>query len=77
MPSLDRALATAAGMLACVRAPCGDGWESVDGFRLVHGLAAHLVQVMTVVKRLVKSGITICATIHSPTPYGAAAVLDL
>lgn len=27
---------------------------------------------MTVVKRLVKTGITICATIHSPTPYGAA-----
>lgn len=25
---------------------------------------------MTVVKQLVKSGITICATIHSPTPYG-------
>jgi ABC-type multidrug transport system ATPase subunit len=24
---------------------------------------------MTVVKALVKSGITICATIHSPTPY--------
>ena len=22
------------------------------------------------VKRLVKTGITICATIHSPTPYG-------
>lgn len=28
------------------------------------------MQVMTVVKQLVKSGITICATIHSPTPYG-------
>lgn len=26
-------------------------------------------QVMTVVKGLVKNGITICATIHSPTPY--------
>ena len=26
-------------------------------------------QVMTVVKSLVKSGMTICATIHSPTPY--------
>ena len=25
---------------------------------------------MTVVKQLVKSGITVCATIHSPTPYG-------
>lgn len=24
---------------------------------------------MTVVKSLVKSGMTICATIHSPTPY--------
>ncbi len=24
---------------------------------------------MTVVKGLVKNGITICATIHSPTPY--------
>ncbi|CAL8464553.1 g4088 [Coccomyxa elongata] len=26
-------------------------------------------EVMTVVKQLVKSGITVCATIHSPTPY--------
>ena len=26
-------------------------------------------QVMTVVKSLVKTGMTICATIHSPTPY--------
>jgi ABC-type multidrug transport system ATPase subunit len=26
-------------------------------------------QVMTVVKNLVNTGITICATIHSPTPY--------
>ena len=32
-----------------------------------------VLQVMTVVKRLVKSGITICATIHSPTPYGKTA----
>lgn len=31
------------------------------------------MQVMTVVKRLVQTGITICATIHSPTPYGASA----
>ncbi len=28
-----------------------------------------MCQVMTVVKGLVKNGITICATIHSPTPY--------
>ncbi|CAK0787534.1 hypothetical protein CVIRNUC_010754 [Coccomyxa viridis] len=26
-------------------------------------------EVMTMVKRLVKAGITVCATIHSPTPY--------
>lgn len=26
-------------------------------------------QVMTVVKGLLKSGMTICATIHSPTPF--------
>ncbi len=31
--------------------------------------AAGAAQVMTVVKSLVKSGMTICATIHSPTPY--------
>ena len=30
------------------------------------------LQVMTMVKRLVKTGITVCATIHSPTPYGGA-----
>lgn len=28
-----------------------------------------MLQVMTVVKGLVKSGMTICATIHSPTPF--------
>jgi hypothetical protein len=28
------------------------------------------VQVMTVVKKLVQSGMTLCATINSPTPYG-------
>lgn len=27
------------------------------------------MQVMTVVKGLTKTGITICATIHNPTPY--------
>ena len=27
-------------------------------------------QVMTVVKRLVQSGMTLCATINSPTSYG-------
>lgn len=31
--------------------------------------AETFAQVMTVVKSLVKSGMTICATIHSPTPY--------
>ena len=32
-------------------------------------LTIEFLQVMTVVKTLVRSGITICATIHSPTPY--------
>ncbi len=27
------------------------------------------MQVMSVVKGLMKSGMTICATIHSPTPF--------
>jgi hypothetical protein len=27
------------------------------------------MQVMTVVKELATFGITVCATIHSPTPY--------
>ena len=30
---------------------------------------APCLQVMTVVKSLAHSGITVCATIHSPTPY--------
>jgi ABC-type multidrug transport system ATPase subunit len=32
-------------------------------------MRVRMHQVMTVVKGLVKNGITICATIHSPTPY--------
>ena len=41
-------------------------------YEFVHGTdIGDELQVMTVVKRLVHTGITICATIHSPTPYGA------
>ena len=29
----------------------------------------NAVQVMSVVKGLMKTGMTICATIHSPTPF--------
>ena len=42
-------------------------------FLKLHGVSADpgcsWAQVMTVVKSLVKTGMTICATIHSPTPY--------
>ena len=34
-----------------------------------HDLRMHAVQVMSVVKGLMKTGMTICATIHSPTPF--------
>ena len=59
------------GPATCVPAPPSTPWLgrclrlSVQRRRL--GL-----QVMTMVKRLVKAGITVCATIHSPTPYGRA-----
>ena len=43
--------------------------QSQESDRVQRFLSHVLAQVMTVVKALVKSGITICATIHSPTPY--------
>ena len=36
---------------------------------LPHVVTSLLVQVIAVVKNLTKTGITICATIHNPTPY--------
>ena len=54
------AICMPAGPIAC---------RCVKPFAKSHGLG---LQVMTIVKRLVKTGITVCATIHSPTPYGGA-----
>lgn len=38
-------------------------------FKASHDLCMYAVQVMSVVKGLMKTGMTICATIHSPTPF--------
>ena len=43
---------------------------------ILHAKGGLGLQVMTMVKRLVKTGITVCATIHSPTPYGGALLLS-
>lgn len=44
-------------------------WQSSSLETIVVICINVLVQVMTVVKGLTKTGITICATIHNPTPY--------
>jgi ABC-type lipopolysaccharide export system ATPase subunit len=44
-------------------------WQSSSLETIVVLCINVLVQVMTVVKGLTKTGITICATIHNPTPY--------
>ena len=38
-------------------------------YKASRDLCMHAVQVMSVVKGLMKTGMTICATIHSPTPF--------
>ena len=43
----------------CVQVQCEASYD----------LRMHAVQVMSVVKGLMKTGMTICATIHSPTPF--------
>ena len=44
----------------------GEGSISVHTVRM---LRCVVLQVIAVVKGLTKTGITICATIHNPTPY--------